>query len=130
MSVGKAMAPEFYACVEDGRLAEDPKESVAEYIVRSTTEQVFEKNVEDVFSEAQALLLKKHNDYGPGNISRAPGGALNGIRVRLHDKFARIDHLTDSGRDPQNESVRDSWIDAMNYCAIALMVIDGAWPDA
>jgi len=74
------------------------------------------------------LLLKKHNDYGPRNISDAPGGPLNGLRVRIHDKTARINHLIDSGKHPQNESLRDSFVDLANYALIALLVIDGEWP--
>lgn len=87
----------------------------------------FQDSLEALFKEAYALLLKKHLDYGPKNISHSPGGPLNGLRVRMHDKMARINHLIDSGREPQNESLRDSYIDLANYAIIALMVIDGAW---
>jgi hypothetical protein len=89
----------------------------------------FEKDVAEKFSEAELLLLKKHRDYGPTNISGAPGGALNGLRVRMHDKLARINHLMDNGATPENESLRDSFIDLANYSIIALMVIDKHWPD-
>jgi hypothetical protein len=81
------------------------------------------------FQEAKALLLKKHEDYGPTNISNAPGGPLNGLRVRIHDKSARINHLLDSNVSPKNESLRDSFLDMANYAIIALMVIDGDWPE-
>jgi hypothetical protein len=81
------------------------------------------------FQEAKALLLQKHEDYGPTNISNAPGGPLNGLRVRIHDKSARINHLLDSGVEPKNESLRDSFLDMANYAIIALMVIDGDWPE-
>ncbi len=88
----------------------------------------FELGVANVFEEAEQLLLSKHKDYGPSNIAAAPGGALNGLRVRIHDKLARINHLIDSGADPQHESLRDSFLDLCNYGVIALMVIDGTWP--
>lgn len=81
------------------------------------------------FQEAKSLLLQKHEDYGPTNISHAPGGALNGLRVRMHDKQARINHLMDNKVSPKNESLRDSFIDLANYAIIALMVIDGDWPE-
>jgi hypothetical protein len=83
----------------------------------------------EVLDQAGNLLLKKHKDYGPTNISLSPGGPLNGLRVRMHDKTARINHLIDSGATPENESLRDSFIDLLNYSAIALMVIDGKWPN-
>ena len=83
----------------------------------------------EVLDGAGNLLIKKHKDYGPTNISRSPGGPLNGLRVRMWDKTARINHLIDSGATPENESLRDSFIDLLNYSAIALMVIDGKWPN-
>jgi hypothetical protein len=82
----------------------------------------------EVLDSAGNLLIKKHKDYGPTNISLSPGGPLNGLRVRMHDKTARINHLIDSGATPENESLRDSFIDLLNYSAIALMVLDGTWP--
>ena len=90
----------------------------------------FEQTVMDVFSDSLQVLLSKHRDYGPLNIANAPGGALNGLRVRIHDKTARINHLIDNAKykNPEHESLRDSFLDLMNYAAIALLVIDGNWP--
>jgi hypothetical protein len=88
----------------------------------------FDATVLKYFEENAKLLLSKHNDYGPSNISHAPGGPINGLRVRMHDKLARINHLTDSGKDPENESLRDSFIDLANYAMIGLLVLDGEWP--
>jgi hypothetical protein len=87
----------------------------------------FVKAVQTKYDEAEKLLLKKHKDYGPKNISGSPGGALNGLRVRIHDKLARINHLYDSGATPENESLRDSFIDMANYAIIALLVLDDEW---
>ena len=42
--------------------------------------------------EVLPLLLKKQMDYGYENISRF---GLDGIYVRMHDKIARIENLTD-----------------------------------
>ena len=87
-----------------------------------------EVNLANISKELSELLISKHKDYGPKNISQAPGGAINGLRVRMHDKTARINHLIDSGATPENESLRDSFLDLLNYSAIALMVLDGNWP--
>lgn len=73
------------------------------------------------------LLVQKHHDYGPANISDAPGGALNGLSVRLHDKIARLNNLLSNNKEPQNESIQDTFIDILNYALIALLVIDGKW---
>ena len=88
----------------------------------------FVTDVWEVLDSAGNLLIKKHKDYGPTNISLSPGGPLNGLRVRMHDKTARINHLIDTGATPENESLRDSFIDLLNYSAIALMVLDNKWP--
>ena len=77
--------------------------------------------------KAIELLVQKHDDYGPSNISDAPGGPLNGLSVRLHDKVARLNNLLSNNKEPQNESVQDTFIDILNYALIALLVIDGKW---
>ena len=92
------------------------------------TRMTFDNAVNEVFRDAEMLLLRKHLDYGPTNISQSPGGPLNGLRVRMWDKLARINHLVDSGATPENESLRDSFVDLMNYAAIAQLVLDGDWP--
>lgn len=87
----------------------------------------FEAALAERFKEAEELLVKKHRDYGPKNISHSPGGPINGLRVRMHDKLARISHLYDSNVAPQNESLRDSFIDMANYAIIGLMILDDVW---
>jgi hypothetical protein len=81
-----------------------------------------------VFGEAQDLLLSKHRDYGSKNIAQAPGGAINGLRVRMHDKLARINNLIDNGQGVNHESLRDSFVDLANYALIGVLVLDEEWP--
>jgi hypothetical protein len=90
----------------------------------------FEKEVKKIFDEAYILLLRKHKDYGPLNISSAPGGAINGLIVRKHDKFERIKNLfyNKPNEEPQFETLRETFIDDLNYSAIAIMNLDGTWP--
>ena len=77
--------------------------------------------------ELSQLLISKHLDYGPKNISDAPGGAINGLRVRMHDKLARINNLVDTKANPQHESLEDSFKDMANYAIIGLLVLRGQW---
>ena len=88
----------------------------------------FDTAVLEVFEGARHVLLSKHRDYGSKNINDAPGGALNGLRVRMHDKLARINNLVD--QEPEHESLRDSFLDLANYALIGVLVLDGDWPDA
>lgn len=87
----------------------------------------FEKNVRATMQELGDLLISKHLDYGPKNISHSPGGPLNGLRVRMHDKLARINNLYDNDRTALNEPLEDSFKDIANYGVIALLVLRGQW---
>jgi hypothetical protein len=87
------------------------------------------KNSDDVdviMNELATILYKKHEDYGPMNIAGAPGGAMNGLRVRMYDKLARLSHLGDNDT-PNYESVQDTLIDLANYAIIGLLVQRGQW---
>ena len=92
-------------------------------------DDAFVADVWRIMDTAGNLLIRKHHDYGPKNIAHSPGGPLNGLRVRMWDKIARINNLLDSGVKPSNESLRDSYLDLLNYSAIAMMVLDGVWPE-
>jgi hypothetical protein len=88
----------------------------------------FYQEVGQTFDELKELLTKKHIDYGPKNISQSPGGPVNGLRVRMHDKLARINNLVDTQvSDPQYESLEDSFKDMANYAIIGLLVLRGKW---
>lgn len=89
----------------------------------------FAADMWEIFDSAGNLLLKKHEAYGPTNISQAPGGPENGLRVRMHDKMARLNHIIDNpGVDTNDESLEDTLKDLLNYCAIFIMVRRNQWP--
>jgi hypothetical protein len=87
----------------------------------------FEQAVWETMKELGDLLLSKHRDYGPKNISDSPGGPLNGLRVRMHDKTARINNLIDNKAKAFHEPLEDSFKDLANYGIIALLVLRGKW---
>jgi hypothetical protein len=83
-----------------------------------------------ILDEIQSVVLERHEKYGPTNISNSPGGPLNGLRVRLHDKLARLNNSVDNGvTDFDDDSFRDCFIDVVGYGLIGLLVVDGDWPD-
>jgi len=61
------------------------------------------------------------------NIAGAPGGAMNGLRVRMYDKLARLNNLLDNGNTPKYESLEDTLLDLANYAIIGLLVQRGQW---
>ena len=73
------------------------------------------------------ILIQKQQDYGPLNISLAPGGPLNGLRVRMYDKLARLSNLVDTGDTPNYESLEDTLLDLANYAIIGVLVQRGQW---
>jgi hypothetical protein len=90
-------------------------------------QMILDASLSDITRELGDLLLSKHLDYGPKNITDAPGGPINGLRVRMHDKLARINNLFDSGASPEHESLEDSFKDMANYAIIGLLVLRGKW---
>ena len=90
----------------------------------------FEMDSLDVYEELWDTLVKKQSDYGPNNIRNAPGGPLNGLQVRLYDKMSRLINLIQSGAKPENESLRDTFVDIANYGVIGVMILDNTFPEA
>lgn len=75
-----------------------------------------------VCQEMVEIFIKKHKDYGKGNILDM--GEL-GIAFRISEKFNRIKNLLLSGRKPKHESIEDSWIDIAVYSVIAVLLKRG-----
>jgi len=89
----------------------------------------FVTDVWDIVDELGNLLISKQRDYGPGNINNAFGGPMNGLLVRMGDKFERLKNLFAFGDGkPQHEPIEDSFKDLANYAIIAMMVKRGKWP--
>ena len=82
----------------------------------------------NVYAKLYDILVKKQKDYGPDNIRKSPGGPLNGLTVRLYDKIARLNNLLQTGALPENESLRDTFIDIANYGVIGVMILDDTFP--
>lgn len=73
---------------------------------------------EQVLQELMIMFLKKHKDYGKGNIS-----AIKelGIALRINEKIERLKHLLLKDGEPENESVEETWIDIAVYGIIAVL---------
>ena len=82
-----------------------------------------------VFKEVTEIAIKKSQDYNNGNgqpTSRAvyfPFGLLSYAQM-LHIKSQRLNSLAQQDKAPNNESVRDTLLDMINYAAFAIEAID------
>lgn len=72
--------------------------------------------------ELVETLVRKQRDYGHNNILRF---GTYGVIVRCHDKIARLEHLLENGKTPQNESIKDNLMDVAGYAAIGIMLNHG-----
>lgn len=77
---------------------------------------------EQVLAELLQMFLKKHKDYGKGNI--LSNGEL-GIAMRVSEKIERVKHLLLSGQTPANETLEETWIDVAVYGVLAVLLRRG-----
>lgn len=82
-----------------------------------------------IFASAFDLWQKKHQSYGPHNISTF---GERGVVVRMWDKLQRLVRLVWNGvQNPlQQETIDDTYMDILVYAAIALCIRHGKWPSS
>ena len=80
-----------------------------------------------VFSECYRLWCERHRKYGRLNIGKF---GEQGCLVRASDKLERLINLffDDLTMDTPDETIEDSWMDLLNYAAMALLCRRGQWP--
>lgn len=95
----------------------------------------FEDIFDDIYFDAETLLIAKQRGYGPENIAQL---GFYGVFSRLaSDKIERLKNLMngriEKGRvvlewdDTHDESVEDTLFDVMNYAAILIALRRGHW---
>ncbi len=84
--------------------------------------QLSPQHLEEAFAivcqELLETFIKKHKDYGKGNILSIKE---LGIAFRETEKVERLKNLLLQSNQPQNESIDDTWIDVAVYGVIAIM---------
>ncbi len=73
-----------------------------------------------VNDEVLEMFLKKHKDYGKGNILSIEE---LGIAMRVVEKAERLKNLLikQDSEGPVNESIEESWVDIATYAVIAIL---------
>lgn len=87
--------------------------------------QTLDQAYEEVLEELLITFLKKHKDYGKGNILSIKE---LGIAMRISEKVERLKHLlmkAEMGEAPANEPIVDSWTDIAVYAILARLVHNG-----
>ena len=111
----------------DMNIMGEPLNEVYLEVDGASTNEQFERDFALILAEAFALCKRKQASYGPGNIHYL---GERGVFVRLFDKVQRLKRLVWENRENplDDETVEDTWMDILNYAAIALMVHRGLWP--
>ncbi len=76
-----------------------------------------------ILEELQRVLLSKRHDYGDPARTLGRFG-VKGLVPRIVDKTERLVTLTWEGKEPKNESVRDTLLDLAGYAVLGLWLLD------
>ena len=93
-------------------------------VITSDPPTTFEDALDAALNEVRETMIRKQRDYGVGNIAKF---GEYGVVVRLSDKIERLINLHNSGNEPSNESLDDTWTDVIGYGIIGKMLRADAW---
>ena len=91
---------------------------------------------EDITHDMLKLFCMKQQHYGPKNIGMGEivvdtddkvKRSLLAHSVRINDKVQRLLNLTMNNREPNNESLEDTFIDIANYAVMSIIVQRKLW---
>ncbi len=85
-----------------------------------------ESAIELVCQEFLQTFLKKHKDYGKGNVISIKE---LGISFRISEKAERLKNLLIKDDGPANESIEDTWTDIAVYAIIGILYRRGWFQD-
>lgn len=77
---------------------------------------------ERVCRELLSKFVNKHKDYGKDNILELQE---LGIAFREMEKVSRLKHLLREEKEPEFESLEETWIDVAVYAVIAVLIRRG-----
>ena len=88
----------------------------------SSNPKYLDQAFEEICQEMVDTFIKKHKDYGKGNILDT--GEL-GILFRINDKINRLKNILANQQLPENETIDDNWMDIAVYAVIAILLRKG-----
>jgi len=87
-------------------------------------DNTFDQAVHKAAKEVADIVIRKQRDYGPKNIMNSVVQTELAIAVRLNDKLARLANLVQSGKTPENETLKDTADDIIGYGLVLKMVLE------
>jgi hypothetical protein len=87
-------------------------------MAKPKTPKYLDEAFEQVAEELLVTFLKKHRDYGKGNIISIKE---LGITFRVSEKAERLKNLLMTDNSPEHESIDDSWTDIGVYAIIGIL---------
>lgn len=96
-------------------------------ILNEDTLSILDK-IDTACSNLCCTLKRKNADYGNSALTAPPlvksMSAIDGIMVRLGDKFSRLRNLYGSNSMRVNESLKDTILDIAGYCILATIAME------
>ena len=80
--------------------------------------QYLDEEFEEVEKELTDLFTRKYKDYGKENIMEIKE---LGIAFRITEKLSRLKNLLMKNKEPEFESLEETWKDIAIYAVIAIM---------
>lgn len=80
--------------------------------------------IDDFYGGMSALLVAKNENYGDSFSKQYDKYGMQGVEMRLNDKFMRLEQLIAGQPDKVGESVEDTLKDIIGYSTLALLKIN------
>lgn len=102
-----------------------PDEAIAAISARyGHGERTLKTQIDDFFDGMSALLVAKNENYGDSFSKQYDKYGMQGVEMRLNDKFMRLEQLIAGQPDKVGESVEDTLKDIIGYSTLALLKIN------
>lgn len=102
-----------------------PDETIAAISARyGHGERTLKTQIDDFYDGMSALLVAKNENYGDSFSKQYDKYGMQGVEMRLNDKFMRLEQLIAGQPDKVGESVEDTLKDIIGYSTLALLKIN------
>lgn len=102
-----------------------PDEAIAAISARyGHGKRTLKTQIDDFYDGMSSLLVAKNENYGDSFSKQYDKYGMQGVEMRLNDKFMRLEQLIAGQPDKVGESVEDTLKDIIGYSTLALLKIN------